>query len=187
MMIEPCYPFERCQFDGLPQFPCGRADESIQPCTKDVDVLASALSWLPTDGSMPDSTGLSLSRMLTFRNSVGVMDKGSDIARAMRIKRLFKCIQNEVRGHRQTDASADKALGEHGDHERHVQPTLPRRSGGEIQNQELVEPVSLELTVDPREARHREWSCELRLTRITLRYPCCFIKRSSVQACSALP
>ncbi len=53
--------------------------------------------------------------------------QGSVIARAPRVKRLFKCIQNEVRGHRGADAPADNTASEHVDHEGHIQPALPRR------------------------------------------------------------
>ncbi len=69
------------------------------------------------------------------------------IARLTGIQRLFKCIQHEVRGHRRTDPPADDAASKHVDHERHVQPALPRRYVGEVRHPKLIRPVGLELPV----------------------------------------
>ncbi len=78
-----------------------------------------------------------------------MMYQGPVVARLAHVQRLFKCIKNEVRGHRRTDARATDATGEHIDHERHVQPALPCRDIGEKRNPKLIRPVSLELPVDP--------------------------------------
>ncbi|MGF6936755.1 hypothetical protein OKW41_005917 [Paraburkholderia sp. UCT70] len=77
------------------------------------------------------------------------MYQRSIAAWAPRIKCLFKCIQNEASSHRRTDAPTDNPSGKHVDHERHVEPALPRRDIGEIKNPELVWPVCPDLPVDP--------------------------------------
>ncbi len=46
--------------------------------------------------------------------------QGSVVARVPRVKRLFKCIQNELRSHGGADALADNTASEHVDHEGHV-------------------------------------------------------------------
>jgi hypothetical protein len=62
-----------------------------------------------------------------LRTSVGVVYQRSVAAWSPRVKRLFKRIQNKVRGHRRADAPANDPPSEHVDHERDVQPALPRR------------------------------------------------------------
>jgi len=62
-----------------------------------------------------------------------VVYQSSIVARLVRVQRLFKCVQNELRGRCRTDAPTDDATGEHVNHERHVQPALPFREGSKRQ------------------------------------------------------
>lgn len=80
--------------------------------------------------------------------SVGMMNQSPVLVRLAGIQRLFKCIQNKVRGHRRADAPANNTAGEHVDHECHVQPALPCRDIRKIRHPELIRSVSLELPVD---------------------------------------
>lgn len=81
--------------------------------------------------------------------SIGVVYQSPVLARLAGVQRLFKCIQNKVRGHRRADAPANNTAGGHVDHECHVQPALPCRDIRKIRHPELIRSVSLELPVDP--------------------------------------
>lgn len=74
-----------------------------------------------------------------------------------------------------TDAPTDDATGKHVDHERHVQPTLPRRDIGEVGPPKLIRPLSLELPIDPvhrRGALVSGFVVRTRLPRTAPRKPC---------------
>lgn len=77
------------------------------------------------------------------------MDQSSIATGLAGIRRLFKCIQNEVRGHRRTDPPTDDAPGEHVHHEGDVQPALPRRDVGEVRYPQLIRAVRRELPIHP--------------------------------------
>lgn len=114
--------------------------------------------------------------MLTYwAPLIGVVYQSPIVARLARVQRLFKRIQNEVRAHRRTDAPTDDATGKHVDHERHVQPTLPRRDIGEVGHPKLIRPLSLELAIDPvhrRGALVSGFVVRTRLPRTAPRKPC---------------
>ena len=69
---------------------------------------------------------------------VAVMNQRSVIARPVSVPGLFCCVYNEGRSHRRANRPADDGSGEHVDHERHMEPALPRRNVREIRNPQLA-------------------------------------------------
>jgi hypothetical protein len=134
VLIESGHPFLRCQLEGLACFPVAAINQLsfVQAVDRFSEGVSKLSPRLPTDSSMPLFVEpLAIANADVLRIFVGVVYQRCAAVCPPRVKRLFKRIQNEVHGHRLAGAPANDAPSEYVNHERDVQPALPRQDVGE--------------------------------------------------------
>ena len=153
MTVEPGHLFQRRQFDRLTGFSRRttmnqfRLVQAVDRFSQRVVVAAFPAADRRLDAGRGQP--FAIANADVPGTPARVMDQRSVIVRPASVPGLFRCVHNEVRGHRRADTPADDGSGEHIDHECHIGSALPRRNVSEIPNPQLVRPVGPELTVDP--------------------------------------
>src|SRR5471032_15261 len=153
MMIEPGYPFQGRQFDGLAHLPGSTA--MYQFClVQTVDGLGQRIVVavaLTAHGRFNAGfrQAFTVADGDVLRAPVAVMNQCVVTLRLASVQRLFQGIQDEVGAHRTADAPGYDAPRKHINHKSHIDKALPGRDVGEVGHPELIGSLCLELTMDP--------------------------------------
>ncbi|EAA20200.1 hypothetical protein, partial [Plasmodium yoelii yoelii] len=153
VVVEPGYPFQGGEFDGLPALPgCSAVDrlglvQAVDGFGQGVVIAVATASDGGLDPGLGQALGIADGDVL--RASVAVVNQGIGAFRLPGVQGLLQCVQDEVGPHRMTDPPAHNAPGKHVNHEGHIQPALPGRDVGEVRHPQLIGTIHLELPVDP--------------------------------------
>src|SRR5471032_1214067 len=153
MMIEPGYPFQGRQFDGLARLPGSAAMyelrfvQAVDGLCQRIIIAVALTAHRGLNAGFCQALAVADGNIL--RAPVAMMNQGVVALRLAGVQRLFQGIQDEVGAHRTADAPGYDAPRKHINHKGHIDKALPGRDVGEVGHPELIGSLCLELAMDP--------------------------------------
>lgn len=151
-VIEQVHPFQRSQFNGLPDSPA-QAPANELLLVRPVDGLGQCVVAVVAP-SIFRCHHVHLDQVLAIvdqqvlRVSLTVKSQRTGACRLMSVPRLLQSVKHEFRLHCGAHKTDDDASGEHVDNEDYIQSSLSGRNTGEVRRLGLTGPIGPESSID---------------------------------------